>query len=94
MSLVVPAQVESLPIQVPLPVQVPPPNLPMPLHWHGPEGRIASILFKGLCIVSFGRSTLKHTWKVCRVENNAGWKEEKEALIARINNMNVVVCDL
>src|SRR6266545_6778323 len=79
-------------VEEPMPQHVGEP--PMHPHWGTPGGSVASILFKGLCIVSFGRLTLEHTWNVIQVGRNTAWKEEKEALIARINNMNVVVCDL
>ncbi|KAF8804922.1 hypothetical protein BYT27DRAFT_7105890 [Phlegmacium glaucopus] len=81
---------ECIPIQA-IPDQDNPtnPSLKMPAHWDTPKGRVASIFFKALCIVSFGRSTLQHTWNVSE-KGDKDWKEEKEALLARINNLSIV----
>jgi len=61
-------------------------------QWHPLTGRVAPILFKALCIASFGVSTLQNMWDA--TETDVTWKAERQALVARFNNMNVVVSDL
>ena len=61
----------------------------MQSQWYPPKDPVASILFRELCIASFGVSTLQHIWDA--TETDRAWREEREALVSRFNNMNVVV---
>jgi hypothetical protein len=65
---------------------------PIPSYWKKPDAFVTSILFRALCIASFGRSTLQHTWHVIQLGNGEDWQTEKDILTGRMNNMNVVVC--
>ncbi|KDR74686.1 hypothetical protein GALMADRAFT_141040 [Galerina marginata CBS 339.88] len=65
----------------------------MPKNWNAPTGLGVSMLFKLLCIGSFGRSTLQRLWDVIQVKGEGKvdeWKEEREALVSRTTNMGVV----
>ena len=63
----------------------------LPQSWETPDNRVASMLFKALCVASFGRTTLDNIWDVIQPENGEGWKEEMKTLKDRMDNMNVVV---
>ncbi|KAG2367018.1 hypothetical protein BDR07DRAFT_1394623 [Suillus spraguei] len=63
----------------------------LPRHWEVPDSKkqpIRSILFRILCLISMGRSSLKYHWK--SKTNDDEWVKHRKAFIDRLNNTNIV----
>ncbi|KAG2367017.1 hypothetical protein BDR07DRAFT_1394619 [Suillus spraguei] len=65
-----------------------PPDLPG--HWAVPDFEkqpIPSILFRTLCLISMGRSSLKHHWKSRTSDDE--WDKQRKTFLDRLSNTNI-----
>lgn len=62
----------------------------LPDHWAVPDSNkhpILSTLFRTLCLISIGRSSLKHHW-VSKIDDDQ-WEKHKKITIDKLNNTNI-----